>query len=227
MSEGMGYAEYNSRGIHNVGCIAQENGANGFNIEGSEGVTLSACRAGGLAAAGNDNYPHAADADLGNTGSGIIVNAASTKVLIEGCLSSYNGTGLAVTNASGARIVNSIFSNNTTVGINFVDDASALLSYVDPSTTTPNNGATDFILGTLGYINATHLLGAPAVPAGDTPLANPYPFEVVVYVVGVTGGYVMVDGAQPGPTNGVFMLKAGSTMQFGAPGAMSWTWWRA
>lgn len=224
MSAGMGFADWTSRGILHANCIAQLCGTNGFNLEVSDDASYVNCRAGGLAASGTSNYPFTDSASLGNTASGFVINA-STNVLLDGCLSSYNAqNGAVFINSSKAKIVGSVMSNNV-VGIK-VDASSTALCYIAPSTTTPGNTSFDFEMGSVGLVNATHGIVAPAMPATGVSVTNNYAFEVVAYVWGGTVNYVTVDGANLILTAGAFGLKPGSTIAITYSVAPTWEWFR-
>lgn len=230
MSEGMGFADWNTRGVLMGECIAQRNGTNGFNVEYCEDYILNGCRAGGRASDGATQYPWEVDESLGNVATGITVNA-SKKVQLNGVISRLNAGGLAVVptgaDESEVTVSGGDYSDNTTNQIYFGSVASARASRISSQTRVGSTPHPFALNGGLGNIStATTLSPVPAIAASGVDVYNDFPFAVTVYIVGGTITLVHLNGNNTGNGNRRVDLSPGETIRITYTIAPTWIWQR-
>lgn len=84
----------------------------------------------------------------------------------------------------------------------------------------------DYAAANVNYPAVTALT-PPSFPLTTVALANPFPFDVVVYLTGGTVTAVNIEATATGLTSGAFALKWGQTITVDYTGSPSWTWFPA
>jgi len=117
---------------------------------------------------------------------------------------------------------------------NYISDCHALDNVTYPwrfGSTTPGGGG-NRINNLAGYTPAGALAldpAAPAIPADTVPVANPYPFSVMINISGLTGNYLINDtnsGLPDNLGNYTLILAAGQTITLNySSGTPAWRWW--
>lgn len=231
MSDGMGYADWYSRGVLMGECVAQRCGANGFNAEYCEDYILNGGRAGGRASNAVGQYPWAVDESLGNTGSGVVINA-STKAQLNGVVSRFNGNnGLSVvpTGSDNPEVAvnGGDYIENTNGQIYFGNVASARASRIS-ATTKMGDTLPVIINGGGGNISVAGSIVAPVptIPSSGVDVYNDFPFPVTVYIVGGTTTLVHVNEFNTGNGNRRVNLFPGDRIRVTYSVAPTWIWQR-
>lgn len=217
-----GFTHNGCVGVTHVNCQAFLNGAGGFNSESSDTVAYDSCTAGGKATTGNLSHPYSSGQSLGNAGIGFIAND-STNVLLSNCVSRGNQHGLWCSGpAASGRIVGGSYSDNSLVGINFVDDSETRFK-VTATPVVSGNGSSPYRY-TAGFAGGPGVAPVPPVPASGVALTNPFPFDAMVIITGGTVFFLTIDGANPTAVSGTFPLPFGKDilMSFSAP--PTWVW---
>lgn len=227
MTKAFGFAFFNSRNPSLVSCYAQLN-PSGYNFEGTENFSMTSCVAGGRSRKEKEGFPWPGEStSLGNTNNGIIVNG-STGSLID-CNSTYNaaGSGLSVIGESAVRVIAGHYEHNNW-GIGFSTNAGAAASEVSHETATKNNTTGEFVLNeSLGAVSAAgdQLAPAPALAEANVDVANPFPFQVDVYIPGAQETRLFGGAINLG-TQSVARLRPGEKIRYAAK-PPSWLWLRA
>lgn len=238
MSAGMGFASWHGRNVTHTACRAYKNGTNGFNAELGFDITYDNCIAGGKASDQAAGYFYANNAELGNTGTGFVINA-TTGAIMNGCISSRNNAhGLSVVNAGaingGVQVIGGQLNDNgvggTGVGAFFNNVASARLSNISVQTQVTGNATNNLnLLGGIGYCAFTYdgFFPAPAIPAHATAIYNDFPCDVLIYITHVNSYFVTLTGTAIN-TSPVVRVKSGGTISINyGTVPSSWYWQRA
>ena len=210
----MGYTDYGSRQVRNVGCVARRCGTHGFNAEISE-VVYDACIAGGWASntLGDAGYPFADSQTLGNGFNGFEANTGSI-CYYDDCQSLYNaGNGIGCTDANAAA------SQITVSGGRYEYNVQQAFSFNSVACATGSYISSDTIFNKVGNwwitINGSPALWPtddwvtpyePALPTASGATAwtgagsanvitNPFPFDVLIYLQGGTLQSIIVQGS--------------------------------
>jgi hypothetical protein len=230
MSVSMGFTDYKSGIVSNVGCVSYGNGQAGFNAEDCDQITWDACHAGGKAGLAADGYPFATGATLPTNTNGFTVNGCN-RFALAGCTARYNtGSGLVLTNnytSLSGTVDGGSFSDNSQFGIS----ASVGVTTVTFSSTTEclrNTTANMSLPAPVGYTNLHGPLGSPAVPASTAAYANPWPVDALVVIAGGTVTAIQVNGAGAmafgAVVAGSFLVPAGGSIQITYTVAPAWYW---
>jgi hypothetical protein len=193
------------------GCTAIANNRHGMNIDFARGVQIN----GGFY---GSNFKPSAFGGLGarnglsGTGSGLVIGAASDRVLVNG----------------------GKFENNADWGIDIVAGATkvqiqgAEMRFNVTGQVRNNANASTAearIFNVAGY-NPLGFISAPAVPASGTAVTNLTGVDVMVYLVGGTlTGNVEINGhGVLAVTNVPYFVPAGSTIKVTYSAAPGWSW---
>lgn len=218
-----------------LGCRSFLNAGIGFNCEESLGPSWTNCYSGGQAALGASPYPYAASTDLGNAGSGFVVNGCAQSVLT-GCTSRKNtGSGIFVTAGAAAygpcsgRVSSCVFTDNDFAGVSFPAGSETIekLWRFDGSSMYSGNTLAAFETpqGFQGGPGGGGVCtGAPAVPADGVGVVNPYPFAVVVYIQGGTTNLRRINDVDMGNTATALRLNVNDKITIFHSVAPTWTW---
>jgi hypothetical protein len=84
-------------------------------------------------------------------------------------------------------------------------------------------GAASIVRANIGY-NPVGALTAPAVPATNVALVNPFNVDCSVFVTGGTVTAIAVNGVTTGLTTGQFWVPAGGKITLTYSAAPTWVW---
>lgn len=208
-----------SRQVIYSSCVAQQ-ADDGFWIDGCAGVSLPGCVAGGISHDIQQIDPYGLAEDLGNVTGVRITN--STGVLLPATLVRLNTVGVLVEDSStGVTLAASLFKDNDT-GVQISADTD--VDEVQISADCQFNGNSTDIDLVADSLTPTWLgWEEPAIPASNTPLDNPYPCGVMIYIYGGTVSDISVNALPIGLRTVATATPASVWMPRGAAIRMTYT----
>lgn len=125
---------------------------------------------------------------------------------------------------------NWIGGSHSTYGLVIVDDPDTAAVVFDREQNMRGIQRAPYRIGGVNYgaAGASHRfqanVAAPAVPASNSPLTNPFGFDATVYLARGTVTAVAINGTATGLTSGMFRVPRDATIRLTYEAAPSWTW---
>lgn len=243
MTKSGGMGAYGSSHVYFTNCASYLNFTDGFHFEQTVDVMLANCVGGGTATS-STSAGFSASQDLGNTsaGFGIILSCqrftlvgcqainnnigvqtdASTQLVFSGCDFMFNAFGTLFQSSSSGIVTGCSIAWSGTVGIGFVDNASAQAFRMTNNQFTSN--AVDISAPLIGSVNGTGWTYANVVPATTVAYTNPFGADCTVHIVGGTVTVIAVNGVATGLTAGTVRVPARCTITLTYTVAPTWKW---
>lgn len=222
MKTGQGFTHWTCWSLRYTNCWAAQCGNDAFHSEFTDGIFYVNCQAGGTTNPNLTN-PYAASTNIGALTGFHLFNATNFHII--NCIGQHNTNyGIMIEAATGpGEIVGGSWNSNN-YGIRLQDAASVTQTTIKARPDCTGN-TTSSIWYNGAVLNLFNFPTAPAVPATTVPLTNPFPIDMIVYVLGGTVTGIAVDANTVlTATPGTVIVRQGGTITLTYTVAPTWKW---